>query len=141
MFISQRSGFIVDLLVENTIQAGLVALLDSQMNITLKEFRDFELIFMKERNFNLLVPTTTEFAWSMIGRLEATTAGADLVSSLGLDAEESLLLEKTYAWAEKYIRYLEHKFENLEYRQSEKALVVANCAVARWSIMQVDLLD
>ena len=90
---------------------------------------------MQEINFTLFVTTTTEFARSMIERLEATTAGADLVSLLGLYPGESILLDNIYAWACKYISYLERKFENLEFRQSEKAFAVANCAVARWSIM------
>lgn len=108
-----------------------------QLRISPRDICVLELHFIQEINFTLFVTTTTEFARSMIERLEATTAGADLVSLLGLYPGESILLDNIYAWACKYISYLERKFENLEFRQSEKAFAVANCAVARWSIMHL----
>lgn len=92
-----------------------------------------ELTLIQTLQFNLFVPSMLEFAHAFITRLVAGCSA--LVAAEDID--ESLLFEPMHAWTTQYFAYLESDFAFIERRQSEKAEVVVQCALARWSIMCV----
>ena len=94
-----------------------------QLKLTPNDLCMMELTLIQTLQFNLFVPTTVEFAQTLLSKFEDDCAG------------KGLLLAPTKGWAATYAGYLAKEFVNLEYPQSEKAMVVAACAIARWSIM------
>lgn len=85
-----------------------------------------ELKVIQILQFNLFIPTTIEFAMELLKRL-ARKVDQDIFS------EKEILVS-----IKKYINYLEAEYSNIEYRQSEKALIVVHCALARWCVVFTD---
>ena len=98
-----------------------------QLRIKPRDICVMELQLIQTLQFDLFVPTTAEFTDALISRLEgrcAQTARLDKVD-----------LTPLRAWVSTYTKYLEFDFTALEFRQSEKAAALVNCALARWSMM------
>lgn len=98
-----------------------------QLHIQLPDVLLMELTLIQSLQFNLFVPTAIEFAHAFIAQLKE--ACADLAN------HDNLLFEPMHEWSSRYIKYLESDFSFIENLQSEKAFVVVQCALARWSIM------
>ena len=82
-----------------------------------------ELTLIQTLKFHLIVPTTVEFAHALLTKFEYDCSG------------KGLLIASIKECAIIYAGYLATEFVNLEFSQSEKAVIVASCAIARWSIM------
>eukprot|EP00615_Pteridomonas_danica_P010828 CAMPEP_0114333560 /NCGR_PEP_ID=MMETSP0101-20121206/3837_1 /TAXON_ID=38822 ORGANISM="Pteridomonas danica, Strain PT" /NCGR_SAMPLE_ID=MMETSP0101 /ASSEMBLY_ACC=CAM_ASM_000211 /LENGTH=344 /DNA_ID=CAMNT_0001464621 /DNA_START=235 /DNA_END=1269 /DNA_ORIENTATION=- len=86
-----------------------------------------ELTLIQTLQFNLFIHTTIEFSCALVNRLLAAAQKEDL-------NKDALNVS-----VKKYISYLDSEFAHLEYRQSEKARAVVQCAIARWSVSHIVL--